>query len=115
MPKRKRQQVTEDEAVTETHTDGQANEQKPPSTKRAAPTKRKSKAEQEAELVAMPLAQRTLGQKLNIGAHVSAAGGECHCNRPALGSEAKLIAIGKASINLFSIRFTLERTHSPFF
>ncbi|KAI7363466.1 AP endonuclease [Hortaea werneckii] len=74
MPKRKRQQATEDDAVTETHhTNGKAEEQKPP--KRAAPTKRKSKAEQEAELVEMPLAQRTLGQKLNIGAHVSAAGG----------------------------------------
>ncbi|KAI7574347.1 hypothetical protein D0869_06692 [Hortaea werneckii] len=74
MPKRKRQLATEDDAVIETHhTNGKAEEQKPP--KRAAPTKRKSKAEQEAELVEMPLAQRTLGQKLYIGAHVSAAGG----------------------------------------
>lgn len=92
MPKRKRQQATEDDAVTETHhTNGKAEEQKPP--KRAAPTKRKSKAEQEAELVEMPLAQRTLGQKLNIGAHVSAAGGEHRGNRSASESGAKSVDI----------------------
>lgn len=38
--------------------------------------KRKSKAEKEAELVEMPLAPRTAGHKLRIGAHVSAAGGQ---------------------------------------
>jgi AP endonuclease 1 len=37
--------------------------------------KRKSKAEKEAELVEMPLAARTVGHRLFIGAHVSAAGG----------------------------------------
>lgn len=37
--------------------------------------KRKTKAEKEAELVEMPLAQRTIGHKLYIGAHVSSAGG----------------------------------------
>ena len=39
--------------------------------------KRKTKAEKEAELVEMPLAARTTGHKLFIGAHVSAAGGQC--------------------------------------
>ncbi|KAK3674471.1 DNA-(apurinic or apyrimidinic site) lyase [Recurvomyces mirabilis] len=38
-------------------------------------TKRKSKAEKERELVEMPLAARTIGHKLLIGAHVSASGG----------------------------------------
>jgi hypothetical protein len=37
--------------------------------------KRKSKADKERELVEMPLAARTVGHKLLIGAHVSAAGG----------------------------------------
>ncbi|KAK5115163.1 hypothetical protein LTR85_009921 [Meristemomyces frigidus] len=37
--------------------------------------KRMTKAEKEAELVNMPLAARTAGHKLYIGAHVSAAGG----------------------------------------
>jgi len=37
--------------------------------------KRKSKAEKERELTEMPLATRTVGHKLLIGAHVSAAGG----------------------------------------
>ncbi|KAK5115549.1 hypothetical protein LTR62_001208 [Meristemomyces frigidus] len=38
-------------------------------------TKRKSKVDKERELVEMPLAARTVGHKLIIGAHVSAAGG----------------------------------------
>lgn len=38
--------------------------------------KRETKAEKKAKLVEMPLAARTVGQKLNIGAHVSAAGGQ---------------------------------------
>ncbi|KAK3069884.1 DNA-(apurinic or apyrimidinic site) lyase, partial [Teratosphaeriaceae sp. CCFEE 6253] len=40
-----------------------------------AKAKRKSQADKERELVEMPLAARTLGHKLLIGAHVSAAGG----------------------------------------
>lgn len=37
--------------------------------------KRKRKTKEEKEAEAMPLAARTLGHKLNIGAHVSSAGG----------------------------------------
>ncbi|KAK0786379.1 DNA-(apurinic or apyrimidinic site) lyase [Friedmanniomyces endolithicus] len=42
---------------------------------RKVKVKRKSKAEKERELTEMPLATRTVGHKLLIGAHVSAAGG----------------------------------------
>jgi len=40
--------------------------------------KRKTKAEKEAEMVEMPLAARTVGHKLYIGAHVSSAGGRLY-------------------------------------
>ena len=43
--------------------------------KQQVKSKRKSKAQKERELVDMPLAARTVGSKLLIGAHVSAAGG----------------------------------------
>lgn len=39
--------------------------------------KRKRKTKEEKEAEAMPLAARTAGHKLFIGAHVSASGGEC--------------------------------------
>lgn len=45
------------------------------STEKPAKKKRKTKEEKEAE--AMPLAARTVGHKLFIGAHVSSAGGQC--------------------------------------
>lgn len=43
--------------------------------KKKAKKQRKSKAEKQAELTEMPLAARTAGHKLYIGAHVSSAGG----------------------------------------
>lgn len=48
--------------------DGKAAEQ---------PTKKKRKTKEEKEAEAMPLAARTVGHKLFIGAHVSSAGGQC--------------------------------------
>jgi len=49
---------------------GEAAEAPPPTKK-----KRKSKAEKEAEKIMYPLAARTVGHSLYIGAHVSSAGG----------------------------------------
>lgn len=46
----------------------------------AVKRKRKTKEEKEAE--AMPLAARTVGHKLFIGAHVSSAGGQCSPGHP---------------------------------
>lgn len=62
---RKKEVKEEEEEVDQ---DGNAVEKK-------VKKKRKTKAEKEAELVDMPLAARTAGHKLFIGAHVSAAGG----------------------------------------
>lgn len=42
------------------------------------PAKKKRKTKEEKEAEAMPLAARTVGHKLFIGAHVSSAGGQCH-------------------------------------
>jgi AP endonuclease-1 len=42
----------------------------------AKPTKTKRKTKEEKEAEAMPLAARTIGHKLFIGAHVSSAGGQ---------------------------------------
>jgi len=42
--------------------------------------KRKRKTKEEKEAEAMPLAARTVGHKLFIGAHVSSAGGQCTCS-----------------------------------
>ncbi|KAK3640673.1 DNA-(apurinic or apyrimidinic site) lyase [Elasticomyces elasticus] len=65
-PKKSRvRKVKEEEEVDE---NGDIIEKKPKA-------KRKSKADKERELVEMPLAARTIGHKLLIGAHVSAAGG----------------------------------------
>lgn len=63
---RKKPEVKEEE--DQANEDGKA-------TKKPAPKKRKTKEEKEAE--AMPLAARTVGHKLFIGAHVSSAGGQC--------------------------------------
>jgi hypothetical protein len=41
------------------------------------PVKKKRKTKEEKEAEAMPLAARTVGHKLFIGAHVSSAGGQC--------------------------------------
>lgn len=63
---RKKPEVKEEE--DQANDDGKA-------IKKPAPKKRKTKEEKEAE--AMPLAARTVGHKLFIGAHVSSAGGQC--------------------------------------
>lgn len=44
--------------------------------------KRKRKTKEEKEAEAMPLAARTVGHKLFIGAHVSSAGGQCSPGHP---------------------------------
>ncbi|KAK5704402.1 DNA-(apurinic or apyrimidinic site) lyase [Elasticomyces elasticus] len=66
-PKRPRARKVKGEEA-EVDENGEAVEKKPKA-------KRKSKADKERELVEMPLAARTIGHKLLIGAHVSAAGG----------------------------------------
>ncbi|KAK5734654.1 DNA-(apurinic or apyrimidinic site) lyase [Elasticomyces elasticus] len=65
-PKKSRARKVKDE--DEVDENGEPIEKKPKA-------KRKSKADKERELVEMPLAARTIGHKLLIGAHVSAAGG----------------------------------------
>jgi AP endonuclease 1 len=70
VPKGKRRKVKieeQDEDAVELSNDGEAVEKK-------VKKKRKTKAEKAAE--AMPLAPRTIGHKLFIGAHVSASGGK---------------------------------------
>ena len=64
---KKRKQKAEEEEPAEADGDSQVVEKK-------AKRKRKTKEEKEAE--AMPLAARTAGHKLFIGAHVSSAGGQ---------------------------------------
>ncbi|KAK4545021.1 hypothetical protein LTR36_003572 [Oleoguttula mirabilis] len=68
-PKKRRTRKKEvKEEEQELNADGNVSEKK-------VKKKRQTKAEKEAELVDMPLAARTAGHKLYIGAHVSAAGG----------------------------------------
>ncbi len=74
VAKRARKRKTKVEAIVEevvvkTEVDGEASGER--KVKRG---KRKTKEEKEAE--AMPLAARTVGHKLFIGAHVSSAGGQ---------------------------------------
>ena len=63
--KKKRKKTVKQEKGVKTEANGDVVEKKKP--------KRKTKEEKEAE--AMPLALRTIGHKLFIGAHVSGAGG----------------------------------------
>ncbi|CAK4003040.1 DNA-(apurinic or apyrimidinic site) lyase 1 [Lecanosticta acicola] len=69
-PKRKRKIKTKTEEVKEEEEEADENDE---IVEKKGKKKRKTKAEKEAE--AMPLAARTAGHKLYIGAHVSAAGG----------------------------------------
>ncbi len=71
-PKKRRAPKRQTEEEVQVDDDGEVVEKK-------VKVKRKSKAEKEHELTEMPLATRTVGHKLLIGAHVSAAGG----NQPA--------------------------------
>ncbi|GAJ14755.1 unnamed protein product, partial [marine sediment metagenome] len=68
VPKKGRSSKAKVEVEAEVDENGEMIEKK-------VKVKRKSKADKERELVEMPLAARTVGHKLLIGAHVSAAGG----------------------------------------
>lgn len=59
--------------------------------------KRKRKTKEEKEAEAMPLAARTLGHKLFIGAHVSSAGGR-HCAFNSLGRQSMLRVLQASTI-----------------
>lgn len=63
---RKTKEVKQEEA--EVDENGEVTEKK---------VKRKRKTKEEKEAEAMPLAARTVGHKLFVGAHVSSAGGQC--------------------------------------
>ncbi|KAK1052329.1 DNA-(apurinic or apyrimidinic site) lyase [Friedmanniomyces endolithicus] len=67
-PKKRRAPKQQEEEEVEVNEHGEVVEKK-------LKVKRKSRAEKERELTEMPLATRTVGHKLLIGAHVSAAGG----------------------------------------
>jgi len=54
----------------------EATEEDGDNTATAKPAKKKRKTKEEKEAEAMPLAARTIGHKLFIGAHVSSAGGQ---------------------------------------
>ena len=54
----------------------EATEEDEDNTATAKPAKKKRKTKEEKEAEAMPLAARTIGYKLFIGAHVSSAGGQ---------------------------------------
>lgn len=54
----------------------EATEEDEDNTATAKPAKKKRKTKEEKEAEAMPLAARTIGHKLFIGAHVSSAGGQ---------------------------------------
>lgn len=69
IEKRKKVKIETKEETSETQVGGEITKEK------KAVRKRKTKGEKEAE--AMPLASRTVGHRLFVGAHVSSAGGKC--------------------------------------